>query len=84
MCHLGVTLVLNKEKGVQDTQEGVSYTRLAMFADFWSCQFFHSTPQVVIQQNPILYLGWDPGKGLKIYLYGKAQNLFFRASTSLS
>lgn len=22
MCHLGVTLVLNKEKGVQDTQEG--------------------------------------------------------------
>lgn len=34
MCHLRVTLMLNKEKGVQETEEGMSYVRLAMFANF--------------------------------------------------
>ena len=43
MCHLGVT-VLNKEKGMQEMEEGISCIRLAMFANYHVCEPFNCTP----------------------------------------
>lgn len=45
MCHLGVTLVLNKEKGMHEMEEGMSCIRLAMFANYHVCEPFNCTPQ---------------------------------------